>query len=386
VTTLFFFGAVFFIVEFLINLNVTIYRVQIESSVISKDDINADFFLEGLAKYDKETGELTGYSYASVKPKEIFENDDIVCENIDGKIVLSIKARYFINSQASTISKEAQSRFDKVISKVVKFHDKDAVVNSSVVDNYANGWLIGTISGLVALCGICLFYYFYYKKNPNILEISYDNENIFPHPFSKKYWHKAIRSLTKMKVFDMCLIAVLFALQLALKPIKIFSGFGNLNMGITYLIFATITMIYGPIWGLIIGLFSDVFGFFINPSSTFMFGYTIQAMLTGFIYGLFFYKTDIKFGKTLLCRLIINIFLNGLFGAVLWGIYAGLNYEGVMTYMLTISLPKNIIYLVPQSIILYLFFRLVVPLLKKNSIISKEVYESSFINKDIAQK
>lgn len=386
VMTLFFFWAGFFIVEFLVNQSVTTYSIELESTKISVEDITVDFFLDGLAKYDKETGKLTGYSYASVKPNDIFENNDITYQEIDGKIVISIKAKHFISSQANTISTESQERFDKVMKKVVKFHDSDAVVSSSVVDNYTNGWLIGALSGVLALCGISIFYYFYYKKNPNILEIPYDNEKIFPHPFSKNYWKKSIESLTKLKVFDMCLIAILFAFQLALKPIDIPTGFPNLTIGVTYLVFAIITMIYGPIWGLIIGLFSDILGFVIEPSATFMFGYSIQAMLTGFTYGLFFYKTDLRFGKVLLCRLVVNVFLNGIFGSILWGIYSNLSFDGTISYMLTISMPKNIIFLIPQSILLYLTFRLVVPLFERNDIVSKEVIDSSFKKKDIAQK
>ena len=102
--------------------------------------------------------------------------------------------------------------------------------------------------------------------------------------------------------------------------------------------------------------------------------------------GLFFYKTDLRFGKILLCRLVVNVFLNGIFGSILWGIYSNLNFDGTISYMLTISMPKNIIFLIPQSILLYLTFRLVVPLFERNDIVSKEVIDSSFKNKNIAQK
>ena len=48
-------------------------------------------------------------------------------------------------------------------------------------------------------------------------------------------------------------------------------------------------MIYGPIYGFVIGVFSDVIGFLLFPSEGFFhLGYTLQAALTGFIYGIFF--------------------------------------------------------------------------------------------------
>jgi TRAP-type C4-dicarboxylate transport system permease small subunit len=99
-------------------------------------------------------------------------------------------------------------------------------------------------------------------------------------------------------------------------------------------------------------------------------------MLTGFVYGLCLYRTDLKFSKVLLCRIIINILLNGIFGAFLWGSYAKLNYEATITYMTLISLPKNIIYLIPQSLLLYFFLRAATPLLIRKNIVPKEVITS----------
>ena len=202
-------------------------------------------------------------------------------------------------------------------------------------------------------------------------EKKYDSGKIFKTPFSRKYWDKAIGSVRDMKIFDMCLIAILFALQLLMKFISIPSGFANLGLGLTYLIFAYICLIYGPIWGLIIGFSSDIFGFIMKPT-IFHPGYTLQAMLTGFVYGLFLYKTDLKFSKVLLCRIIINIFLNGIFGAFLWGSYADLTLDATITYMNVVCLPKNIIYLIPQSALLYFFLKVSVPLLIKRNIVPIE--------------
>ena len=105
-------------------------------------------------------------------------------------------------------------------------------------------------------------------------------------------------------------------------------------------------------------------------------GYTIQAMLTGFTYGLCFYKTDLRFSKTLTARIIVNVLLNGIFGAFLWGDYTGLSSEGISAvylYMVTIALPKNIIYLFPQVLLLYFFLKSILPLLIRKHIVPKEV-------------
>ncbi len=370
----------FFASENIYNQNNTYYSFNIKSEVIESAFINADFFLDALKKVDDEGN--VSYSYATVNPNEFFSNGDIKIIGEKGFIKLSIKAKYFIGSDEMNISDKSLERFMKVIKKVVGFYDKDAIINGINVEdftdiknievtNYINPYYTSIFSLAGGFLIFCIVMFLLRNKlkfsNQNI----YENENIFKTPFSKKYWKKAIDSLRKMKIFDMCLISILFALQMITKFITIPSGFPNLELNITYLIFAYICLIYGPIWGLIIGFSSDIFGFMMNPT-IFHPGYTLQAMLTGFVYGLFFYKTDLKFSKVLLCRIVVNIFLNGIYGSFLWGSYAGLSFDATITYMTIISLPKNIIYLIPQSILLYFFLRLAVPLLVKKNIVPVE--------------
>jgi ECF transporter S component (folate family) len=299
-------------------------------------------------------------------------------------MTIEIKSKYFISSDAQTVSQDSQNRFDKVMNKVIKYHDEDAFVASSVVEHHLSGSLVGGCSLLIGAFIILIIYFIYYKRHELEELIQYDNVNIFSTPFHRNYWQSAIDEVRKMKVFDMCLIALLFALQIVVKIFKIPSGFSNLGLGITFLIFATTCMIYGPIWGLFIGFFSDLLGFFLFPNptgTTFFIGYSLQAMLSGFVYGFFLYKTDIKFSKTLICRLVINICLNGVLGAFLWGYVTHLNFSATLAYMISVTLPKNIIYLFPQAFILYLFLLLVLPLFEKKNIISKEVIKASIKKK-----
>jgi hypothetical protein len=47
----------------------------------------------------------------------------------------------------------------------------------------------------------------------------------------------------------------------------------------------------------------------------------------------------------------------------------GFDFNGTLTYMLSVALPKNIIYLFPQSILLYYFLKGLCPVLKRRNII-----------------
>ena len=361
----------------LVNQENTYYSVVISNTTITSDEITSDFFLKALEKFDDEGKLLKDeegnivYSYSTVKPQTFFEENDInVTDGIDS-ITIKIKAKYFIGSEESSISEKSLDRYNKVMKKVLKFHDKNVLIEDTKIIDYVSPLLIAIFSltgGLI----ICVIVLFLLRKKLAIQSKNLpDKKHVFQWPIYKEYWEKAIDAVKNIKVFDMCMISILFALQLVLKFISIPTGFPGLNIVLNYLVFALITLIYGPIWGIVIGVGRDIIGFIMNPV-LFHFGYTIQAMLTGFVYGLCFYKAELKFSRTLIARLIINIVLNGIMGSFLWGDYNGWNIEASVLYMWAVSLPKNIIYLIPQTILLYVFLRAVVILPIRKGMIPKE--------------
>ena len=367
----------------LVNQGNTYYSVEISSSEISVEEITSDFFLKALEKYDEdgnlmidEEGNIV-YSYSTVKPVEFFSEGDIFVTEESDSIIINIKAKYFIGSEEGSISEKSLDRFNKVIKKVFKFYDKNVVIGNTIISAYTNPLEISifSLTGGLILCLMTLF--LLRNKLMTSSSSGYEKRHIYRFPISKEYWKKAFDAVKNIKVFDMCMISILFALQLVLKFISIPTGFPGLNIVINYLIFALITLLYGPIWGIIIGFGSDIIGFIMNPV-LFHFGYTIQAMLTGFVYGLCFYKTELKFSRALISRLVINILLNAILGSFLWGDYNGWNIEASIVYMWAVSLPKNIIYLIPQTILLYVFLRAVVALPIRKGMIPKETLPNNY--------
>lgn len=359
----------FFITEEFVNRNACYYSITFNSSEIRKEDIDSNFFLDALRKVD-ENGNIS-YSYETVKPESFFSNSDIITIEDNGLFTINIKAHYFIGSDENSISNKSQERFYKVMRKVILFHDKNSIINNEEIIDYTNPFVVGIYSLVGGFLVFLIVMFFIRKKLPVPNEEIYECGNIYKWPFSKKYWTDAINSIKKLKIFDMCMISILFALQIVLKFVSIPTGFPGLNIVINYLIFALIALIYGPIWGMVIGFGSDIIGFVMNPVM-FHFGYTIQAILTGFVYGICLYKTDLKFSKVLVCRIIINILLNGVFGSFLWGDYNGWSLDATILYMWAVSLPKNILYLIPQVILLYVFLRAAVILPIRKGMIPKE--------------
>lgn len=354
-----------------VNQETTYYTVKFYSTKIETENIDANFFLKALEKYDKD-GNLS-YSYATVKPNEFFEKNDIEINEDLMSINIKIKAVYFMTEQEGNISEKSLERFEKVMKKVLTFYDKNVLIMDSATSSYISPLLIAIITLVTGFIAFLIFLFIFRNKlvipNLNV----YKNSEIYRYPVTKKYWKDSIFKVKNLKVFDMCMIAILFALQLSLKWIKIPTGFPGLNLGVTYLMFALITVIYGPIWGIIIGFGSDTIGFFVEAKAYFHFGYTLQAMLSGLVYGLCLYKTEVKFSRVLLCRFIINVFINGVLGAFLWGDYMGWKVDASLLYMWAVEIPKNIIYLIPQTILLYIFLRAASVLLIKKGMIPKEV-------------
>ena len=144
---------------------------------------------------------------------------------------------------------------------------------------------------------------------------------------------------------------MLFALMLICKLISLPSGFGNLGISFTYLFFAIISMIYGPIYGAVVGIFSDIIGFFIDSNGgMFNLGYTLQASLTGFIYGLCLFKRKFPFKNALVSRVFVNMLINTIMGSFLFIFVmyfdpsmTGKEYMSlVKSYMTLLVLPKNV--------------------------------------------
>ena len=171
---------------------------------------------------------------------------------------------------------------------------------------------------------------------------------------------------------------MLFGLMLVCKIFSLPSGFSNLGLSLTYLFFSLISLIFGPIAGLTVGFFSDILGYFLFDKSgmTFYFGYTLQAMLAGLIYGLFFYKSRITFFRCFIARLLVNLVLNVILGSIFFGDIMNYDYETIKAYALVIELPKNIIYLLPQSLLLFIFLKFVSPILYRYKYINKTIYEN----------
>lgn len=211
------------------------------------------------------------------------------------------------------------------------------------------------------------------KKIEGNKAFPFDNKNLFKTPFHREYWRKSKKELSTIK--SITLLSVIFALIVVTKLIPIPSGFAQLKIGLTYLVLAVACMIYGPVVALLIGAGSDTLGFFLNPS---VFGfipfYTISTMVTCVIYSLFFYRTKITFTKVLFARMIVNFLINALAGSLIWSFtIREYTFEKWRQLFIYAYLPKNLAYLLPQTIVLFIFLKAISPTLSRHGLIDSDV-------------
>lgn len=117
-------------------------------------------------------------------------------------------------------------------------------------------------------------------------------------------------NLTTVK--GITLAGIFIALHAVLGIFKIPFALDN-RITLTFAVSAMAGIVLGPVPAMIICGCGDILGYLLNPGGgAYFFGFTISAMLGGFIYGLCLYKREIKYFLpwTILAVFIITLFVN----------------------------------------------------------------------------
>lgn len=350
----------YFVTDYFYNNNNAKY-VYIFSTDAENVDvlISKDYFDDVFAEIDENNAlaqtdpNYKKISYAKIDYYSMLQNTSLKI-NEDNLYEYTILKKYFPNSTKSGALNSGVNRATTYLNLVFSYADFEVLHVETKIINYQNPFIVGGIStsiGLVLILGLAIFL----KINSNkIIEVE-DNVTIFKSVFHKKYWDYASKCFNNVK--NICVISLLFSFMIICKFIPIPSGFGSLGIGLTYLFFGTICLIYGPICGIFIGLLLDILGYFIDAPNIFFLGYTLDSILAGFVYGICFYKKKITFINCLIARFIVNIVINVGLGCLWWKIIYNLNFDAYISYMFVISLPKNVLYLLPQSILIFILFK-----------------------------
>lgn len=165
-------------------------------------------------------------------------------------------------------------------------------------------------------------------------------------------------SLNELKsVRCIALTALLIALSVVLDLLNVRIWLTpELRISINFVLNASIAMLFGPTVGIMAGFCTDVLGYFVNPSGGAFFpGFTVTAMVSGLIYGIWLYGHKLSrarvFGAKACINLFCNIGLNTLWLSMMSG--------KAIAVLLPVRLATNLFILPVEVILLYVVTNLV---------------------------
>ena len=162
----------------------------------------------------------------------------------------------------------------------------------------------------------------------------------------------------------LCILALFIALKIVVAYFKIPVG-DNLNIYFTFVITAIECTIFGYGPSMVSGVITDILGYIVNPYPPFFPGYALSNVIAAFIYSLCFYKKQIKLSNIIIAKTLVNYIVNVLIGS-LW---SAILYSKAFIVYLTASAIKNTLLLPIEIIILYLVFKMMIPILQKRNLI-----------------
>lgn len=100
----------------------------------------------------------------------------------------------------------------------------------------------------------------------------------------------------------------LSAMFVAISCVLSFFKFGitpNVNVTLFFLPISIAAQLLGPLPAVAVGGIADLLGCIIRPTGPYFPGFTLNAMITGLIYGIFFYSKRPKLWEVIVARLIV---------------------------------------------------------------------------------
>ena len=151
----------------------------------------------------------------------------------------------------------------------------------------------------------------------------------------KEYWKSAAKELKSVRSITGAAIFAAMSPILALFTIQV-NQF--LSIGFTSLTHAMTGYFFGPLVAAMSGGIADVIKYLLKPDGPFFPGFTLNEILVGFIYGLFFYKRKITLPKCISARLIVTVGIN----LTLTPLWLAMLYGNAYKFMVPARIIKNI--------------------------------------------
>ena len=131
------------------------------------------------------------------------------------------------------------------------------------------------------------------------------------------------------KPVNLTVTAMLLAIAIVLRYFENNSvaviGTNLIKIGFGTLPIVIVAILYGPVAAGIVGGLTDVLGFIVAPvGGAYIPGFTISMILMGMIYGIAFYKENVKLPRIIITEVIITLFINIILGVTWFIVFYGM--------------------------------------------------------------
>ena len=153
----------------------------------------------------------------------------------------------------------------------------------------------------------------------------------------REYWRAAAKEMKNVRSLTGAAFLAALSPVLGMMTINVNQ---YMQIGFTSLIHAMTGFLYGPVVACCVGGIADIIKFLIKPTGAFFPGFTLNEMLVGFLYGLFFYRQkEITITRAVIVRLIITFGIN----LTLTPLWLSIMYGNAFKFMVPVRLIKNIV-------------------------------------------
>ncbi|MGB9578028.1 MAG: folate family ECF transporter S component [Halothiobacillaceae bacterium] len=157
-------------------------------------------------------------------------------------------------------------------------------------------------------------------------------------------------SMNELKsVSTISVAGMLVAIGVALSFVKIVLS-PVLEISFSFLPLAAGGLLYGPVVGGIMGILGDVLGYFVRPNGPFFPGFTLNALISGVLYGLFLYKKPVTWTRVIVVSALITVFIN----LGLNSLWLSMMYGKAFVVLLSARILKNAV-MFPINTVLLMF-------------------------------
>ena len=181
------------------------------------------------------------------------------------------------------------------------------------------------------------------------------SKTLYRTPLQPGWWLEGNQAMKSLKLLMFAALMVAMARALSLIP------------GIR----ALCALVCGPVMGLVFGFVEDILGFILQPTGDFFPGYTLSTMAGVLVYALCFYRARITVLRIVLANLVVNLLVNALMGS-LWNLMLR---GGVYWGWFLPSLGKNLVTVLPKTLVIYVLFQALLPILQQMGVIPRQLDE-----------